>query len=285
GTTTALDLVGHPAMPHREHLEAAGIADDPLVPAHELVQAAQLANQLRTRRQEQVEGIAEDQVIAQRGHFSGLERLDRAAGGQGHEGRSGHLSVRQVQHPGARSRGRVAGPDGEHQLCGGGGAHWPDRADPLPAAYLRPTCCRQLLTMVWAGPGCLTKSPAVLIPLAWSAGTMHLTMAGALLAEAPLLRRLRSRLALKTGEVTGVDRLPTGPPVDVGALGVPAGVGLLLLLLLDPQPASAIATTATTGATDRLIHRDIYLLLGRPRTVGASQSGPARSQIYSSAPT
>src|SRR5207302_6767766 len=76
--------------------------------------------------------------------------------------------------------------------------------------------------------------------------------------------------------------LPAVVEVVDGVLGVAAGAGvlpaLLLLELLDPQPAAAMAITATAGTTERLIHLDMLLLLaGRLRLTGLTRSVRARS--------
>ena len=72
-----LDLLGHRSVSHREDLVAARVGDDRPAPAHELVQPAQLAHELLTRLDEQVERVAEHHVVAQPGHLRGVERLDR----------------------------------------------------------------------------------------------------------------------------------------------------------------------------------------------------------------
>jgi hypothetical protein len=48
----------------RKHLEAAGVGQDRLVPAHEAVQAAELVQHFGARAQPQVEGVAEDDLRA-----------------------------------------------------------------------------------------------------------------------------------------------------------------------------------------------------------------------------
>ncbi len=70
----ALDLLGDRAVAHREHLVAAGVGDDRAAPAHELVQAAQLGDVLLARLDEEVEGVAEHHVVAERGDLGRLQR-------------------------------------------------------------------------------------------------------------------------------------------------------------------------------------------------------------------
>ena len=60
----ALHLVGDPAMGEREDLEAAGVGDQRPLPAHEAVQPAGGGDPLRPGRDEQVVGVAEDQLVA-----------------------------------------------------------------------------------------------------------------------------------------------------------------------------------------------------------------------------
>ena len=78
------------------------------------LQPAELGDQLGAGREEQVEGVAEDQLVAERGDVARLERLDRAPGRQRHERRRLHLAVRELERPRARERIRRAGPDREH---------------------------------------------------------------------------------------------------------------------------------------------------------------------------
>ena len=88
GPAAALDLVGDAAVAHREDLKAPGVGDDRPLPAHEPVQAAELGHQLRSRGQEQVEGVAEHHLVAERLDVARLERLDGAPRGQRHERRA-----------------------------------------------------------------------------------------------------------------------------------------------------------------------------------------------------
>jgi hypothetical protein len=87
---------------HREHLKAAGVRDDRAVPAHELVQAAQLGHELMPRRQEEVEGVAEHHLVAQGGYIARLQGLDRAPGGQRNERGGLHRAVRELEGPAPR---------------------------------------------------------------------------------------------------------------------------------------------------------------------------------------
>ena len=71
----------------REHLEAAGVGQDRPVPAGEAVQAAVRLDDLKSRPQEQVEGIAEDDLRAKRLDLRRQHALDRAIGADRHERR------------------------------------------------------------------------------------------------------------------------------------------------------------------------------------------------------
>ena len=84
------------------------------VPAHELVKAAEVCDELGTRRQQQVERVAEDQLVAERRDVAGLERLDRSLGRERHERRRTHVAVGEMQSARAGARVRSAGPDREH---------------------------------------------------------------------------------------------------------------------------------------------------------------------------
>ncbi len=111
----ALDLVSHAPVAHREDLKAARVGDDRAVPAHELVQAAHVAHQLVPGGQEEVEGVAQHHLVAQRGDVARLERLDRTAGGQRDECRGLNLAVRQVQRAPSRAGSCAASGDREHR--------------------------------------------------------------------------------------------------------------------------------------------------------------------------
>ena len=80
-------------MAHREHLEAAGVRDDRPPPAHELVEAAEARDQLVAGLEEEVEGVAEDELVAQLLHLGRVQRLDRAGRGKRNEGRSTDVTV------------------------------------------------------------------------------------------------------------------------------------------------------------------------------------------------
>ena len=93
----ALDLVGHRAVAHREDLEAAGVGDDRPAPAHELVQAAEARDALVAGVEEEVEGVAEHDVVAEGGDLGRQHALDRGLGRQRHEGGRAHLAVGRAQ--------------------------------------------------------------------------------------------------------------------------------------------------------------------------------------------
>ena len=90
----ALDLLGHRAVAHGEHLEAAGVGDDRPPPRHELVQAAEVVDQLVARLDEQVERVAEHHLEAERLHLGAVEALHGRAGRERHERRRLDLAVR-----------------------------------------------------------------------------------------------------------------------------------------------------------------------------------------------
>ena len=113
-----LDLVGDAAVAHREDLEPARVSDDGAVPAHELVQPAELGDQLVAGVEEQVERVGEDHVVAQLGDLARLEALHGRLGRQRDEGRRAHLAVGRGERPGAGARAGVARVDAEGQAHG-----------------------------------------------------------------------------------------------------------------------------------------------------------------------
>ena len=106
-----LDLVRDRAVAHREDLEAAGVGDDRAAPAHELVQAAEPRDPLMARVEEEVERVAQDDVVAQRRDLGRQHALDRRLGRERDEGGRADVAVRRVQDPRAGPRARVAGGD------------------------------------------------------------------------------------------------------------------------------------------------------------------------------
>jgi len=101
GAAAALDLVGDAAVGEREDLEAAGVGDDRPLPVHEPVQAARSRNPLRPRRDEQVVGVAEDQLIAELDHLRRLQPPDRPLRRQRDESRRLDRPVGSVDDAGA----------------------------------------------------------------------------------------------------------------------------------------------------------------------------------------
>ena len=80
--------VGDLAQLRQAHdLEAARVRDDGALPAHEMVQAAQSGDALRTRPQHQVIGVGEDDVGAGRLELLGVEGLHGGGCPHRHEGR------------------------------------------------------------------------------------------------------------------------------------------------------------------------------------------------------
>ena len=86
-----------------EHLKAAGVGEDRTVPAHERVQAAQLAHDVVAGAQVQMVGVGEDHLRAERAEIVGVERLDGGERADGHERRRLHAAVRRGEDAGARA--------------------------------------------------------------------------------------------------------------------------------------------------------------------------------------
>jgi hypothetical protein len=105
-------------LAQRKHLEAAGVGQDGLVPADELVQAAELADHLQARAQPQVEGVAEDDLGVDFLQFQRRHGLDRTIGAHRHE--DGRLDGAVVQFDAAAAGAAVGLQEGEFQhgvLC------------------------------------------------------------------------------------------------------------------------------------------------------------------------
>ena len=121
----ALDLVGDGAVAHREDLEAARVGDDRPLPAHELVQPAEARDELVAGLEEQVERVAEDHVVAERGDLARLEALDRRLRRERDERRAcGPSPCGGAQDPGARARDRGPRRDLEGAAATGLARSW-----------------------------------------------------------------------------------------------------------------------------------------------------------------
>ena len=112
----ALDLLGYGPVTHREDLVAARIGDDRALPAHELVQPAQLGDQVGAGLDEQVERVAQHHVVAELGHLGGVQRLDGRRRRERDEGRRANVAVRRVDQ--ACTRVAVARADGQGRHAG-----------------------------------------------------------------------------------------------------------------------------------------------------------------------
>ena len=75
-------------MRQREHLEAAGIGEDGLVPACKPVQPAVRFNHIQAGAQEQMEGVAQNDLRAQVFDLRRQHAFDRTIGSHRHERRS-----------------------------------------------------------------------------------------------------------------------------------------------------------------------------------------------------
>ena len=108
-------FVGHLAeIAEAEDLEAAGIGQDGARPGHETVQAAQLADGLVARAEEQVIGVGQDDLGVELLDEIALgDALDRGLRAHRHEDRRLDVAVRRVEHAGARPGFRALGEDFE----------------------------------------------------------------------------------------------------------------------------------------------------------------------------
>jgi hypothetical protein len=80
-----------------ENLKTTTVSQDWLVPANKVVQAAQLSNQLGSRPECQVVGIAENNLSARGRDLVKSQALDGAASPNGHEGRQVDTAARRGQ--------------------------------------------------------------------------------------------------------------------------------------------------------------------------------------------
>ena len=80
-------LIYLPALGEAEHLVAAAVGEDGLVPANEPVQAAAASDQLVARPQHQVIGVAKDDARADLFKMLSSQGFYRALGAHGHEDR------------------------------------------------------------------------------------------------------------------------------------------------------------------------------------------------------
>ena len=89
-----------------EHLEAARIGKNGAVPVHKLVQAAQLGNGVLAGTHGQVIGVGKHDLGTELLNGLGGDALDVCLGAHGHKDWRLDVTVRGVQHAGARVRGR-----------------------------------------------------------------------------------------------------------------------------------------------------------------------------------
>ena len=103
----------------RKHLEAARVGQDRTVPAHELVQAAELVHHVHARAQPQVEGVAQDDLRADVTQFDRVHRLDRAVRAHWHEDRGfdGAVVELQAAAAGVRQAAGVFFKQGKFEHC------------------------------------------------------------------------------------------------------------------------------------------------------------------------
>jgi hypothetical protein len=103
----------------REDLETAGISQDSVRPGHELVETAELADELVTRAEKEVVSVSQDD--------GGLEVVVKIALGEafysrlsanGHENRRGDVSMFGMQDTGAGAGIRAGGLEFEGDLAG-----------------------------------------------------------------------------------------------------------------------------------------------------------------------
>jgi hypothetical protein len=101
----------------RKHLEAAGVGQDRLLPAHETVQAAVRADRFEARAQPEVKRIAEDDLRMHFLEFAWLDGFHGAVSADGHEDRRFDDAV--IQRDAAAARLAVGAEQFEVEAVGG----------------------------------------------------------------------------------------------------------------------------------------------------------------------
>ena len=94
-----------------EDLKAAGVREDGPIPAHELVNAAELGHEVLARPLREVVGVVENDLGAQVCHLRRHQALDRGLRTHGHEDGGGNVAVGGVEDTCARMSARVLGDD------------------------------------------------------------------------------------------------------------------------------------------------------------------------------
>ena len=125
-----------------EDLETARVGEDGAVPVHKLVQSAQLGDGVFTGTHGQVVGVGEHDLRTELLNGLGGDALDVCLGAHGHKDRCLDVTVRGMQHAGARVRRRVLGDQVEckealvHKLellgCGSYTDHYTGNQQPAP---------------------------------------------------------------------------------------------------------------------------------------------------------
>ena len=104
-----------------EELEAAAVGQDRPVPAHEAVQAAQVADHLLAGPQGQVIGVGQHHLGPGLAELVDFQPFDAGLGGHGHEGGQIDRAVGRRERAPPRGRARIAMLDaeGERGICHG----------------------------------------------------------------------------------------------------------------------------------------------------------------------
>ena len=112
-----------------KNLETTAVGQNRTIPAHELVQAADLADDVEPRTHEKMVGIAEDDLRMELPQFARTHRLHRSLRADRHENRCTNNSATRVQHSAACGRRRVSCRDFEPnaQLAPATSREWRDR--------------------------------------------------------------------------------------------------------------------------------------------------------------
>ena len=112
-----------------KNLEATTVGEDRTIPPHELVQPAQLADDVQPRTHEKMVGVAEDNLRLQLPQFARTHRLHCPLCADRHKNRCANDPAARMQRPAARGRRGVSRRDIEAnaQLAPATSREWRDR--------------------------------------------------------------------------------------------------------------------------------------------------------------
>ncbi len=102
-------------MTQAEYLEAAAVCQDGVMPLHKVMQATKAGNQLRAGTQQQMIGVAQDNLSAERLQLCRCDRFDAGLCANRHIDWRRDVAVGRLNGSGASGGLRTARMDGESQ--------------------------------------------------------------------------------------------------------------------------------------------------------------------------